>query len=60
MTQVQFGKAIGFPDGSAGARIGQYECGSRKPKAELTERMAEVLDVAPIALMDPDMLHMRD
>ena len=54
MTQLQLGKAIGFSDGSADARIGQYECGSRKPKAELTERMAEVLDVAPMTLMDPD------
>ena len=54
LTQKHLGAALGFPEGSADIRVAQYESGSRKPKAEITEKMAEVLDVSPKALDVPD------
>lgn len=35
-------------------RLAQYETGSRKPKADLTAALAQVLDVSPQALDVPD------
>ena len=46
--------AVGFPEKSADVRLAQYETGSRKPKADLTAALAQVLDVAPQALDVPD------
>lgn len=43
-----------FPERSADVRLAQYETGSRKPKAELTAALAQALDVAPQALVIPD------
>ena len=54
MTQKYLGAALGFPETSADIRVAQYESGSRKPKAEITEKLAEVLDVSPKALDVPD------
>ncbi|MCI9423418.1 MAG: transcriptional regulator, partial [Dorea sp.] len=45
---------VGFPEKSADVRLAQYETGSRKPKADLTAALAQVLDVAPQALDIPD------
>lgn len=54
MTQKYLGTAVGFPERSADVRLAQYESGSRKPKADLTNALAQVLDVSPQALDVPD------
>ena len=54
ITQKYLGTAVGFPERSADVRLAQYETGSRKPKADLTAALAQVLDVAPQALDIPD------
>ena len=45
---------MGFPEKTADIRMAQYESGSRSPKAELTENLAGVLGVSPLALSVPD------
>lgn len=54
ITQKYLGMAVGFPERSADVRLAQYETGSRKPKANLTAALAQVLDVSPQALDVPD------
>lgn len=54
MTQKYLGQMIGFPEKTADIRMAQYESGSRSPKAELTENLAGVLGVSPLALSVPD------
>ena len=47
MTQKYLGMAMGFPEKSADVRLAQYEAGTRTPKADVTEALAQVLDVSP-------------
>ena len=54
MTQKYLGTVVGFPEKSADVRIAQYESGTRTPKADITEALAHVLDVSPMALNVPD------
>lgn len=54
MTQKWLGAAIGFPEKTADIRMAQYESGTRTPKADLTSKLAAVLEVAPEALNVPD------
>ena len=54
MTQKYLGPRVGFPGKTADIRMAQYESGSRSPKAELTENLAGVLGVSPLALSVPD------
>ena len=54
MTQKYLGMAIGFPEKSADIRMAQYESGTRSPKEEITEKLAQALDVSPKALDVPD------
>lgn len=54
MTQKYFGMTVGFPEKSTDVRLAQYETGSRKPKAELTAALAQILGVSPQALDIPD------
>ena len=54
MTQKYLGMALGFPEKSADVRLAQYETGTRTPKADITEALAQVLDVSPKALDVPD------
>lgn len=54
MTQKYLGQVIGFPEKAADIRMAQYESGSRTPKAELTESLADALGVSPLALSVPD------
>ena len=54
MTQKYLGQAVGFPEKTADIRMAEYESGSRTPKAELTENLAGVLGVSPLALSVPD------
>ena len=53
-TQKYLGQMVGFPEKTADIRMAQYESGSRSPKAELTENLAGVLGVSPLALSVPD------
>lgn len=54
MTQKWLGATIGFPEKTADIRMAQYESGTRTPKADLTNKLASVLDVSPEALNVPD------
>ena len=54
MTQKYLGLSVGFPESGADVRMAQYESGNRTPKSDLTEQLAAVLDVSPIALRVPD------
>ena len=54
MTQKYLGTVVGFPEKTADIRMAQYESGSRTPKADLTENLAGVLGVSPMALSVPD------
>ena len=53
-TQKYLGVAVGFPEKSADVRLAQYETGTRKPKADLTNALAQALEVSPHALDVPD------
>lgn len=54
MTQKYLGIQVGFPEKTADIRMAQYESGTRTPKADLTNTLAEVLKVSPQALSVPD------
>lgn len=54
MTQKYLGQVVGFPEKTADIRMAQYESGSRTPKSDLTENLAGVLGVSPLALSVPD------
>ena len=54
MTQKYLGIQVGFPEKTADIRMAQYESGTRTPKADLTDTLAEVLEVSPQALAVPD------
>ena len=49
LSRAEFGEMIGL----TADRIQQYENGARNPKRDLLNKMAEALDVNPLALMDP-------
>ena len=54
MTQKWLGQAVGFPQKTADIRMAQYESGSRTPKEDLVNALANVLEVSPLALNVPD------
>ncbi len=54
MTQKYLGMQVGFPEKTADIRMAQYESGSRTPKADLINKVAEVFDVSTAALTVPD------
>lgn len=54
MTQKYLGTIVGFPEKTADIRMAQYESGSRTPKANLTNKLAEVFEISPQALSVPD------
>ncbi len=54
MTLKYLGIKVGFPERSADIRMAQYESGKRTPKADLTEKLAIVLEVSPQALAVPN------
>lgn len=54
MTQKYLGMAIGFPERTADIRTAQYESGTRTPKADLTNKLANILAVSPQALDLPN------
>ena len=58
LTMNALGQLLGFDEKGADVRIAQYENNSRKPKAELTQSMADVFGVVPEALTVPDIVHL--
>lgn len=54
MTQKYLGMAIGFPERTADIRMAQYESGTRTPKEDLTNNLANALEVSPQALDLPN------
>ena len=54
MTQKYLGMAVGFSEHTADIRMAQYESGKRTPKKDLTESLAYVLGVSPMALDIPN------
>ena len=54
MTQKYLGQVVGFPEQTADIRMAQYESGSRTPKVDLTNSLAEVFGVSTSALTVPD------
>ena len=54
MTQKYLGMQVGFQEKTADIRMAQYESGSRTPKADLTNKLAEIFDISPQALSVPD------
>jgi len=54
MTQKWLGIAVGFPERAADVRMAQYEAGTRKPKENLVNDLARVLEVSPAALDVPN------
>ncbi len=54
MTQKWLGLAVGFPERAADVRMAQYEAGTRKPKENLVNDLARVLEVSPSALDVPN------
>ena len=54
MTQKFLGVKVGFPEKTADIRLAQYESGTRTPKADLTEALADALGVSTMALNVPD------
>ena len=55
LTQKEFGRLIGFDEKTADVRVAQYESGTRTPKADLLQKMAEVLDVNICCLSEPSL-----
>ena len=54
MTLKYLGEAVGFPENNADVRMAQYEKGTRTPKADLTNQLADALDVSTEALNVPN------
>ncbi|MCD7747117.1 MAG: helix-turn-helix domain-containing protein [Firmicutes bacterium] len=54
MTQKWLGIAVGFPERTADVRLAQYESGTRTPKADMINALANVLEVSPKTLDVPD------
>ena len=54
MTQKYLGMQVGFPEKTADIRMAQYESGSRTPKTDLTNKLAEIFYISPQALSVPD------
>ena len=54
MTQKYLGTVVGLPEKTADIRMAQYEAGTRTPKEDLTQSLANALGVSPLALNTPD------
>lgn len=54
MTQKYLGMLVGLPAVSAEVRMTQYETIGRSPRAGLTEKLANALNVSPLALTVPN------
>lgn len=54
LTMKALGMMLGFDPKSADVRISQYEKGTKMPKPELIQSIANVLGISPLALKLPD------
>ena len=54
LTQRELGLKLGYEERNADVRVAQYESGSRTPKTDLTNKLAEVFDISPQVLSVPD------
>ena len=54
MTQKYLGMTVGFDEKTADIRMAQYESGTRTPKADLTKKISNALEVSPDALNVPN------
>jgi len=54
MTQKYLGMSLGFDEKSADVRIAQYKTGTRSPKNNYINSLADTLGVAPQALIVPN------
>lgn len=59
LTQKHLGQLVGFSKATADIRIAQYESGTRTPKADLIEKLAEIFEVSPESLTVPDIDHVN-
>ena len=48
------GGLLGYAEKSADVRVSQYESGTRSPKEDTVQALAEIFDVSPAALDVPD------
>jgi len=60
LTQKELGLAIGFDDNTADVRVAQYESGTRTPKEDMLNKIAEVLDVNYRSLYEPTLYAAED
>ena len=54
MTQQELGAKLGFSERTAIIRVGQYENENRKPKQDMINNMADILNVASEAITVPE------
>lgn len=60
LTQKELGLALGFDENTADVRVAQYESNTRKPKEDLLQKIAEVLDVNYRSLYEPTLYAAED
>jgi len=60
LTQKELGLAIGFEENTADVRVAQYESGTRTPKEDMLQKIAEVLDVNYRSLYEPTLYAAED
>ena len=54
LTQAELGEAMDFAGKSTNVRVAQYEWNRREPRKDVIEQFAEIFDVAPEAIQNPD------
>lgn len=60
LTQKELGLRLGYTDGTADIRVSQYESGTRIPKKETIEKLADILKVSPRAFLVPHIDNLND
>jgi len=60
MTQKYLGLSVGFDEKTADIRIAQYESGTRTPKEDMLQKIAEVLDVNYRSIYEPSLYAAED
>jgi transcriptional regulator with XRE-family HTH domain len=60
LTQKELGLAIGFDENTADVRVAQYESGTRTPKEDMLQKIAEVLDVNYRSIYEPTLYAAED
>jgi transcriptional regulator with XRE-family HTH domain len=60
LTQKELGVAVGFEEKTADVRIAQYESGTRTPKEDMLQKIAEALDVNYRSIYEPTLYAAED